>query len=97
VSVEKIASFCPAHFLKFATPLTSRNVTRDGCTLLLLDYTVIRGCVSVAEKVEAPTLTRTPTDKEVREGQKVRFDAAAKGLPKPAIKWYAWLLLHLTE
>jgi len=40
-----------------------------------------------AEKVEQPTLTRTPTDKEVREGQKVRFDAAAKGLPKPAIKW----------
>jgi len=42
-----------------------------------------------AEKVEEPTLTRTPTDKEVREGQKVRFDAAAKGVPKPAMKWYA--------
>jgi len=40
-----------------------------------------------AEKVEEPTLTRTPTDKEVREGQKVRFDAAAKGVPKPTIKW----------
>jgi len=39
------------------------------------------------EKQEAPTLTRTPTDKEVREGQKVRFDAAAKGSPKPTVKW----------
>ena len=40
-----------------------------------------------AEQLEQPTLTRTPTDKEVREGQKARFDAAAKGKPKPAIKW----------
>ena len=43
-------------------------------------------CTS-SEKVEEPTLTRTPTDKEVREGQKAKFDAAAKGTPKPAIKW----------
>jgi Immunoglobulin I-set domain len=37
--------------------------------------------------VEQPSFTRKPTDKEVREGQKVRFDAAASGVPKPTIKW----------
>ena len=53
-----------------------------------------------ADKVEEPTLTRTPTDKEVREGQKVRFDAAAKGVPKPAMKWWVaspFLILVTTE
>ena len=32
-------------------------------------------------------ITRQPTDKEVREGQKARFDAAATGIPKPTLTW----------
>ena len=49
--------------------------------------TDVSAMFATTAKVEPPTLTRTPTDKEVREGQKVRFDAAAKGTPKPTIKW----------
>jgi hypothetical protein len=40
-----------------------------------------------AERVEVPAIVRKPTDKEVREGQKARFDASATGVPKPAITW----------
>lgn len=39
-------------------------------------------------KQEPPAWTRQPTDKEVREGQKAKFDAAATGIPRPSLTWY---------
>jgi hypothetical protein len=41
-----------------------------------------------SERKEPPVITRPPTEKEVREGMKVRFDAAVTGNPKPTITWF---------
>ena len=39
------------------------------------------------EKLEPPVFTRKPEDKEVREGQRARFDCTVKGQPLPEITW----------
>ena len=36
----------------------------------------------------APEITRKPTNKEVKEGQRARYDVTVTGLPKPELTWY---------
>ena len=40
-----------------------------------------------SEKMIAPDITRKPTNKEVKEGQRARYDVTVTGMPKPEMTW----------
>ena len=67
----------------------SRSIIR--CSPAPLSYALFRTSLSsfaITEKLEPPVFTRQLTKKDVREGQRVKFDAQVKGNPMPEIEWF---------
>lgn len=50
-------------------------------------YNIMELCIEFTERKEAPAVGKKPGDKDVKEGQKVKLDITATGVPQPEVTW----------